>query len=107
MARTVAPSRDRTVYECVEPFSPAGPGRKVYGFGDQVVAGDPILDSHPAHFVLAADRIERAVPGIRHTTPAMPAVEAMTAAPGEVRPVVLPDPNPETPTTKESTDAQD
>jgi hypothetical protein len=76
MARNVQSSKDRTLYQCVEPFAVFRGGiPEVYGADRMVLAGDPILLSHPAHFRLAADR-----------------VEAMTASPGEMRPVSIPIP---------------
>lgn len=79
MARRDIQSRDRTLYQCVEPFA-VFHGRipEVYGADRMVLADDPILRTHPSYFVPAADR-----------------VEAMTASPGEVRPINIPIP-PET-----------
>lgn len=70
-------SRPREVFQCVEPFAIWRDGvPQSYGHDSQVLAEDPILKSHPRHFVPAADR-----------------VEAMTAAPGERRSVHIPDPD--------------
>lgn len=71
------PRRDeRVLYQCVEPFAVFRDGiPEVYGADRMVLAGDPILKTHAHHFRLAADR-----------------VEAMTASPGERRPVAIPTP---------------
>lgn len=76
MARNAQPSKDRTLYQCVEPFAVFRDGiPEVYGADRMVLAGDPILKTHAAYFRPAADR-----------------VEAMTASPGEMRPVTIPTP---------------
>jgi hypothetical protein len=74
------PPKDRTLYECVEPFSIWRNGiPEVYGAGRMVLAGDPILRTeNRTKFIPAADR-----------------VEAMSASPGEVRAITIPIP-PET-----------
>lgn len=72
MPRT--PSRE--VFQCIEPFVVFHDGvPELYGQDRMVLADDPILKSHPRHFVPVADR-----------------VEAMTAAPGERRPIHIPEP---------------
>lgn len=74
----------REAFQCVEPFAVVRNGvPEVYGADRLVLAGDPILRSHPSHFRPVADRVEQA-----------------TAAPGEVRPIVIPD-------QEESPDAQE
>ena len=73
------PLRPRETFMCVEPFAIFRGGvPEVYGANRMVLADDPVLRSHPAHFVPVADR-----------------VEAMTASPGEFRPIRVPVP-PET-----------
>jgi hypothetical protein len=67
---------ERTVYRCVDPFSPAakpGEAPRVYSAGSEVLGTDPILKTHRSHFRPSADLIEQA-----------------TAAPGELRSVVPP-----------------
>jgi hypothetical protein len=74
MARSTSPGRE--VFQCIEPFVVFHDGvPDLYNQDRMVLSGDPILRSHPSHFVPAADR-----------------VEAMTAAPGERRQVAIPDP---------------
>jgi hypothetical protein len=74
-------TRNRTVYVCVDGFSPAAPaGAAPVAFrpGQQVMDDDPILKTHRQFFVPAADRVEQA-----------------TAAPGERRPIVPPTDTPD------------
>lgn len=77
MARGAAqPTRGRILFRCVEPFSIFHNGiPEVYGADREVFDDDPILRSHPAHFRPSAER-----------------VEAMTARPGEFRPIDIPIP---------------
>lgn len=71
-------TKDRVLYQCVEPFA-VWNGRipDVYGQDRMVLADDPILRTHRAHFVAAADRVEQA-----------------TSGPGERRAVFIPEPEP-------------
>lgn len=51
----------RTVYQCVQPFAVWRNGvPEVFGADRMVLADDPILRTHAAHFVEAASRIESA-----------------------------------------------
>ncbi len=73
MARTTSPGRE--MFTCTEPFVVFHDGiPDVFGPGRQVFSDNPILRSHPANFVPSADRVEQ-----------------LTAGPGEVRAVVIPD----------------
>jgi hypothetical protein len=84
MARTTSPGRE--MFTCTEPFVVFRDGiPDVFGPGRQVFADNPILKSHPANFVPSADRVEQ-----------------MTAGPGELRAVAIPDKS--EPETKETED---
>jgi hypothetical protein len=77
----VSDENPRQIWRCTNAFATAGKVPRVVGGGEEVLDDDPILKTHRAHFVLAADRlVERAAPQF----------EQATAAPNELRTVTPP-----------------
>lgn len=88
MPRNSEPASAPAVYECVEPFSPAVGANgvpDVYGYGQQVLEGHPVLKRYGAHFELVTDRV------LRRERESLPA-----GVPGEPARSFVPDQTPST-----------